>query len=940
MDGPSNVLLLFIALLSFRSTLEETDSNEVTTLRLLQSQWKGLTWTGVDPCGSKWVGVTCKGSHVADLLLSTMGLQGGLPSEIDQLTGLQRLDLSYNQGLNGPIPSSLGNLKSLRELVLSGCNFNGRIPAELGNLQHLTILDVSSNKLGGEIPPELGNLLNIYLFDIANNQLTGTLPPQLKNLVTAGHLVLDQNRLTGQIPSTVGLLKKLTVLRLDSNELDGPLPNISNLKNLGDMHVSNNKLTGSIPDLSGLTNLQYLDLSNNSFDVSNFPDWFSSLELVTTIMMEHVNLTGPFPSNALNLPQLEAMKLAKNSINGIPSTDIQVSPTLQLLDLEDNELADNKIVEAFVEKLPPNVTVKLMGNPACAEGSSLSNDVPSPCNPAQNIPPYVTPMKDCGKDIKCKKHMQVDPRICKCAMPFEGMFVFRAPSFHNLDNASRFRSLEESLLQNLNLTDGSIYILCCMSFDTDNYLNINVRIFPPPGTNYFHRSEIVKLGYILSIQTPNPLGSYYFLPRWDHDFFEVSEGSKGLSTGAVIGIAAAGAAVALLILALVFYAFKQKKIIAKAKKTSRSFGASLGLASGEYSGDALKLKGARWFSLEELKQATNKFSSENEIGSGGYGKVYKGMLAVGAQMVAIKRAGQESRQGGAEFKTEIELLSRVHHKNLVGLIGFCLEEGERILVYEYMPNGSVRDNLSARTGIQLDWRKRIWIALGSARGLTYLHDHANPPIIHRDVKSSNILLDEHLNAKVADFGISKLLAAIDTEAGGHITSQIKGTMGYLDPEYFMTQQLSQKSDVYSYGVVLLEILTARQPIERGKHLVREVKTEIERGGVNALRRHELLDPVLRDSPVSPTVFESFVCLALRCTEDAATDRPKMSDVVKELESIVESMGPNNQYDDTDMDAGRGVKTMGIAHPLVGGSSSDTFDYSGGYMMLPPIVEPK
>ncbi|KAH9304861.1 hypothetical protein KI387_009265, partial [Taxus chinensis] len=151
---------------------------------------------------------------------------------------------------------------------------------------------------------------------------------------------------------------------------------------------------------------------------------------------------------------------------------------------------------------------------------------------------------------------------------------------------------------------------------------------------------------------------------------------------------------------------------------------------------------------------------------------------------------------------------------------------------------------------------RIRIALGAVNGLTYLHEHANPPIIHRDVKSINILLDETLNAKVADFGLSKLIK--DTGASGHITTQVKGTLGYLDPEYYMTQQLSYKSDVYSYGVVLLEILSRKEPIERGKYLVREVRTAIERGGINALAQRRLLDTILAESPMTPSILGSFV----------------------------------------------------------------------------------
>lgn len=186
----------------------------------------------------------------------------------------------------------------------------------------------------------------------------------------------------------------------------------------------------------------------------------------------------------------------------------------------------------------------------------------------------------------------------------------------------------------------------------------------------------------------------------------------------------------------------------------------------------------------------------SELGSGGYGKVYKGMLSDG-QMVAIKRAQQGSTQGGHEFKTEIELLSRVHHKNLVGLVGFCFEQGEQILVYEFMSNGSLKDSLTGtctvwslaaqtfryiltpcelfigRSGIALDWKRRLRVALGSARGLAYLHELADPPIIHRDVKSTNILLDDNLTAKVADFGLSKLVSDCTK---GHVSTQVKGTL--------------------------------------------------------------------------------------------------------------------------------------------------------------------
>ncbi|GLJ13610.1 hypothetical protein SUGI_0216290 [Cryptomeria japonica] len=418
-------------------------------------------------------------------------------------------------------------------------------------------------------------------------------------------------------------------------------------------------------------------------------------------------------------------------------------------------------------------------------------------------------------------------------------------------------------------------------------------------------------------------------------FFLVIE-DKSTKEQQNIGIAIGAALLVLAIIGIGIYAFTLKKKKEAAAKNSRPFG-SWGFASSEYSGGAPKLKGARWFTFQELKQATNNFSTSNEIGSGGYGMVYKGILAASGQMVAVKRAKEESMQGGEEFKTEIELLSRVHHKNLVGLVGFCFEGGEHMLVYEYMPNGSLRDNLSGKTGINLDWRKRIQIALGAARGLTYLHDHANPAIIHRDVKSSNILLDENLNPKVSDFGLSKLIA--NSGARGHVSTQVKGTMGYLDPEYYMTQQLNQKSDVYSYGVVLLEILTSRMPIEGGKYLVREVGTAIHRGGVNALEQQQLLDTILRNPPIAPCVLESFVSLALRCCEANSVNRPKMSEVVKELESMANKCGANDTEGDREMESSLAFRKFALRPSA--DSASGSFDYSdsGGYA-VPPTVEPK
>eukprot|EP01018_Ginkgo_biloba_P024964 Gb_08019 [translate_table: standard] len=886
--------------------------NEVAVLRAIKSEWENtepLNWNDPDPCGSHWVGVSCIGSQITSLILTSMNLRGTLANDIGYLSELQSLDLSYNQNLTGPIPNTLGKLINLMTLILVGCGFNGRIPNELGMLQNLTFLDLSSNKLIGPIPPPLGNLTKLYLLDLANNHLTGSLPVSSQNgsgldkLVNAKHfhlnknklsgsipphifhsgmtlihLLLDSNRFVGEIPSTLDLVADLEIVRLDRNSLQGPIPpNIGKMKKVGELHLSNNKLSGSMPDLSEMTGLQYMDLSNNSFDPSESSEWFASLELLTTIVIENGSLGGEFPSKVLNLPQLQTVRLRNNFYNGTLKIDTSVSPQLQLIDFENNRITDVSLGESY------NHTLLLQKNPACDDPDSLVSMI-KPCHSERtDKSSYKANRKHCGAET-CSGDWRLNSQSCECAVPYEGDLIFRSPSFSDLTDVSRMEKLTESLWMQLNLSKGAVFIYSA-SFDTNYYLNVHVQLFPSGMRMSFERSEILRIGYALSSKAYSPppeFGTFYFM-AYPYDFSHACAmpRSGGLSGGAIIAIAIAAFVFVLAITALGIYALMQKRRAGKASEYVKPIVSSS--ASWEEGGNAIKLKGARLFSFQDLKKSTNNFCEANEIGYGSYGKVYKGLLPAGGEMVAIKRAKSETLQVAVEFKNEIELLSRVHHKNLLGLIGFCFEEGEQMLVYEYMPNGTLRHSLSGRTGINLDWGRRIHIALGAAQGLSYLHENANPPIIHRDVKSSNILLDEDLNAKVADFGISKLIS--DGGIKGHVSTQVKGTLGYMDPEYYMTEKLSEKSDVYSFGVVLLEIITARQPIEEGKHIVREMRSRWEKGGMSAIYLQELLDPLL--GGFSGLVgFESFLNLAMLCVEDSNDSRPIMSEVVKDLESIV------------------------------------------------------
>nr|GEU65775.1 probable LRR receptor-like serine/threonine-protein kinase At1g06840 isoform X2 [Tanacetum cinerariifolium] len=287
---------------------------------------------------------------------------------------------------------------------------------------------------------------------------------------------------------------------------------------------------------------------------------------------------------------------------------------------------------------------------------------------------------------------------------------------------------------------------------------------------------------------------------------------------------------------------------------------------------SITIDNVKSFSFQEMALATQNFSSSSVVGRGGYGKVYKGISWDGT-VVAIKRAEEGSLQGEKEFLTEIELLSRLHHRNLVSLVGYCDEEKEQMLVYEFISRGTLRDWLNAKSGESLSFRMRLNVALDSAKGILYLHTEANPPIFHRDIKTSNILIDSKLTAKVADFGLSRLAPLLDDYGVGpnYVSTVVRGTPGYLDPEYLLTHKLTDK-----------KILTSMKPISHGKNIVREVKLANQAGIM-----FSIIDNRMGSYPSE--CLEKFVSLALWCCNDKPEKRPSMLDVVRELEHILEKM---------------------------------------------------
>ncbi|KAB8463989.1 hypothetical protein FH972_025279 [Carpinus fangiana] len=611
-----------------------------------------------------------------------MNLSGQLSADIGSLSELQTLDLSSNKLMTGPLPQAIGNLKNLSSLCLTGCGFSGPIPNEIGSLQQLLYLALTSNRFSGPIPNSIGNLSNLYYLDLTDNQLSGsipvssgtiagldmllqtrhfhlgknqlsgTIPPQLfSSNMNAIHVLFDNNNLSGIIPSTIGLVQTLEVVRLDRNSLSGSVPsNISNLANLHELALSNNSLTGPMPNLTGMNLLNYLDMGNNSFDISEFPPWLSSLQSLTTLMMEHTQLEGPIPANLFSLPNLQIVEMSNNHLNGTLNISTTFSDQLQSIDLQNNSITNFDPITGG-----NNITI-------------FSGQVPS--------------------------------SKCNCAYPYQGILFFRALSSLDLGNSSYYVAVEEYLMQTFEPSDLPVdsVSLSNPTIDSFGYLGLSLAVFPS-GDDRFNKTGITIIGYALnnlSFRPPRLFGPYFLIASI-YDYYAGS--NKKVSSGIIIGVAVGGSILLLLLVLAGVYVFHQKKRAKRATEQNNPF-ANWDVNMGN--GGVPQLKGARRFSYEELKKYTNNFSEANGIGSGG------------------------------------------------------------------------------KSRIRLDWMGRLNVALGTARGLVYLHEHANPPIIHRDIKSSNILLDESLNAKVADFGLSK--PKVDSERN-YVTTQVKGTLVSKTPYY-------------------------------------------------------------------------------------------------------------------------------------------------------------
>ncbi|XVF65979.1 hypothetical protein PTKIN_Ptkin09bG0294000 [Pterospermum kingtungense] len=745
-----------------------TDPSEVSALVAVKKQLVDpknhlRNWSKGDPCTSNWTGVLCYGDlgndgylHVQELQLLNMNLSGTLAPELSQLSQLRILDFMWNE-LTGSIPKEIGHISTLRLLLLNGNKLSGTLPDELGLLSNLDRFQIDENNISGQIPRTFANLSSVKHFHFNNNSLSGQIPPELSQLSTLLHLLLDNNNLYGYLPPDFSNLPNLRILQLDNNNFSGSdIPaSYRNISRLVKLSLRNCRLQGAVPDLSSISSLRYLDLSHN-YLTGPIPTNKLSDDM-TTIDLSDNQLNGSIPGSFYDLPSLQTLSLENNFLTGPVPTNIWQNMSFNTSDRLQLDLRNNSFSSIQGQLNPPvNVTLRLEGNPVCKNANLLnislfcgSQSGEDEMSTSSNNSTASCPIQACPTD-NFFEYVPASPLPCFCAAPLRIGYRLKSPSFSYFP--PYIQPFEVYLTTSLNL---SLYQLSIASYSWEKgpRLRMYLKLFPSIKNNRstFDENEIERIRQIYT--------SWSFPVSFENETKGIK---KGILAAIVVGGVVCAVAISVIVTILITrrHARYYREISRKRLSTKIS----------------MKLDGVKDFTFKEMALATDNFNYSSQVGRGGYGKVYKGTLS-DKTVVAIKRAEEGSLQGQKEFLTEIKLLSRLHHRNLVSLVGYCDEEGEQMLVYEFMPNGTLRDWLSAKAKESVNFGMRLRIALGSAKGILYLHTEANPPVFHRDIKASNILLDSKLNAKVADFGLSRLAPVLEEDGTvpDHVSTVVKGT---------------------------------------------------------------------------------------------------------------------------------------------------------------------
>ncbi|CAL9130497.1 unnamed protein product, partial [Musa acuminata var. zebrina] len=780
-------------------------------------------------------------SKLERLLLWQNVLSGPIPDEFGDLSSLQSIDLSINT-ISGAIPPSLGALSNLQDLMLSDNNVSGSIPPSFANLTSLSQLQLDTNQISGLIPAELAALKSLTVFFAWQNQLEGAIPPSLASLTNLQALDLSHNHLTGPIPPALFLLPNLTKLLLLSNDISGPIPaEIGRCASLVRLRLGDNRIAGPIPaEIGGLKSIDFLDLSGN-------------------------RLTGPIPASIGNSSQLQMVNLSNNTLSDAIPDSLSLITRLQVLDLSLNRLT-GPIPGSFGKLDSMN---KLVLN-----GNSLTGPIPTSLGQCSNL------------ELLDLSSNQLTGGIPDDLCLIEGLDIALNLSRNALTGPIPAKMSAFSKLSVLdlsyNMLDGSLTPLAGLeNLVTLNVSNNNFTGYLP-DTKLFRQLSASDLAGNQGLCTHGGDVCFVTLDANGRPIMMVEAESRRVHKLKL--------AIALLITATVAMVLGMIGVI-----RARRMGGKGGEDDGSEMGGEMSWPW-QFTPFQKLSfsvdQVVRSLVDANVIGKGCSGVVYRVQMDNG-EAIAVKKLWPTSASAGKlaakedcnssrvrdSFSAEVRTLGSIRHKNIVRFLGCCWNKSTRLLMYDYMANGSLGGLLHERTGFSLEWDLRYQIILGAAQGLAYLHHDCVPPIVHRDIKANNILIGLDFEAYIADFGLAKLVEDGDLARS---SNTLAGSYGYIAPEYGYMMKITEKSDVYSYGVVVLEVLTGKQPIDPtipdGLHVVDWVRRR--KGSA------EVLDTGLRGRPDSE-VQEMLQVLgvALLCVNAAPDERPTMKDVAAMLKEI-------------------------------------------------------
>ncbi|KAL1560643.1 receptor-like protein kinase HSL1 [Salvia divinorum] len=807
------------------------------------------------------------------LMLTENYLQGTIPAALGNITTLKRLFIAYNHFSPSPIPPELGNLTNLEELWMSGCSLTGPLPLSLCRLQRLWNLDLSNNLLSGPIPSQIVELTSIEQIELFNNSFSGLLP-QLgwPHLTRLRRFDASMNKLSGIIPSQLCELP-LESLNLFENNLEGLIPeSIAISENLNELKLFRNPLSGMLPrDLGKNSPLQILDVTHCNL-TGGIPEFLCSNGALEALILVDNVFSGSIPASVAKCKTLQRVRMKGNRLYGEVPDEFWGLPNVYLLELHDNLFSGvmSPLIAGATNLSKLSISSNRFSGSLPREIGSLDALIELSAGDNEfsgEIPSSIVNLRQLWR-------LDLSNNDISGGIPI---------GIHDLVQLNELNLAQNRLSGPIPDEIGNLPVL--------NYLDLSHNRLSgaiPPSLQNLKLNKLNLSSNLLTGNTP---------PLFASDAYSDSFlGNPGLCIGACSHRGGSGrsrvfswllrsifaAAVLIFLVGVVCFVIKYRKLGQMKKNraavTKWTSFYKLGFSESEISGC--------------LKEA-------NVIGRGASGKVYKAVLSNG-EIVAVKklhnRAFRDTSSNaiitsldsdGDGFEAEVETLGRIRHKNIVRLWCCCSAGGCKLLVYEYLPNGSLGDLLHKAAKSLLDWPTRFKIALDAAEGLSYLHHDSVPPVVHRDVKSNNILLDKDFGAKIADFGVAKV---VKSKNGLESMSVIAGSYGYIAPEYAYTLRVNEKSDIYSFGVVLLELVTGRPPIDPEfgeKDLAGWVRSTLESQGTS-----EVVDPKL-----GLMTFEEHVSrlldIGLLCTSNLPITRPSMRRVVNMLQELSAVM-PNSQ----------------------------------------------